>query len=119
MKKVLIDVEINTNDVVKKMKLKGIFDVKRNILTYDEEDGTKVKLDINENKLERENDEILMILTFSLTCSNEGLIILKENKQNIRLNLLTHLIDLTEYFYHVCYEIEGSQKIDYKIAITK
>jgi hypothetical protein len=91
MSKVKIRVSIQTIEGKQIYETMALFH--DNILKYQEEDNTMVKLNLEKNDLTRENNNLKMYYHFDLSQETEGIIEIKEYQKEIRVKIKTERLE--------------------------
>lgn len=115
---VLLKTFIKNKEKTQKQIVKGILNLKTNILIYN--DTTSInKIDLSNNILDRENDEIKIILPFKL--NEEVNALFYEKRKNIQLNMKIYTKSLTKThdIFRVKYSIENNDEFEYYIEVIK
>lgn len=85
-----------------------------NVLTYNE-NGIKVKLDINKNYLHRESDIFIMDYSFNVGEETINNIYMKEMDKNIEIPIYTVSISKKIDTFEVIYRLEDDKEIKYTV----
>lgn len=98
----------------------GTINKEKNTITYFEEDElkTKVMFNYNENKLIRENKEMVMTYSFINKKRTNGTIEIKELNQTVNLQILTKELNIKNYDLEVKYKVEEDSFL-YKVEVEK
>lgn len=92
--------------------------IEKGIITYQENNGTYVYLDINRHELVRENNDMLMKYVFIENEETKGKIFVKELNQEIELEIKTTKIEKEDDKYKVEY-IVGNDTFTYEVKYSE
>lgn len=104
MPKIKALIRIKNDDVVEELKTTII--IQDNKLKYKEKDNTTMIIDLKNDKMTRENNNLKMEFSFSLSHKTKGIIYLKDMNQTLNVEIKTKSLEKTNNDIEIEYEIE-------------
>lgn len=111
MPKINVKVTVTTPEERIENKYKAIFYPESREIIYQEEDGTKTKVNLVKAKLRRDNSKLEMEYFFDLKKKTEGTIYVKELQKKLMVKISTKKLKITNDSMEIQYKVE---KEDYK-----
>lgn len=119
MEKIMLKIELNSKYNSTIFETTGIIDKKNNILIYDDNERTKTSLNLERNFLMRENSIMKSNVQFNENKSSYLSIYLKEESQNLDINIFTKSIVKNDEFIEFIYLVNDVEQFTYKIQFIK
>lgn len=118
MKKKKLNIVLITNNEVTEYNLLGEYDEDNNIIYYNENNNlvTKMKIDLKNKNLTRENKDYYLEYNFIETKETENKMILKELDKTLFIKIKTDKFELEDNKLEIIYTIlDSNEKIIYKV----
>ena len=118
MKKKKLNIILISKEEVTEYNLLGEYDEENNIIYYNENNNlvTKMKLDLKNKELTRENKDYYLEYKFIENEETENKMVLKELDKNIFINIKTDKFKLEENKLEIIYTIlDSDEQVTYKV----
>lgn len=116
MPKINVKITLTTADKVIEKIYNAIFHPTEQEVIYQEEDKTKVKINLKEMKLRRENKELWMEYTFEQKKTTIGIIKIKQINKEIMLKIKTKKISKKNKNIKIEYQLED-ENYQYELEV--
>ena len=116
MPKITIKVTLITPETTDEKTYNAIYHPEENSIIYKEEDKTTTKVSLNEKRLRRENEELLMEYLFSEEKNTKGIVTVKSLNKTLELNLKAKKINQVEKNIQINYLLENHE-YKYKLQV--
>ena len=109
MPKITIKVTLITPETTDEKTYNAIYHPEENSIIYKEEDKTTTKVSLNEKRLRRENEELLMEYLFSEEKNTKGIVTVKSLNKTLELNLKAKKINRVDKNVEINYVLENDE----------
>ena len=116
MPKITIKVTLTTPEKTIKGTYNAIFHPEENSIVYKDQDNTTTKINLNEKKLRRENEDLFMEYLFEENKKTKGIVTVKTLKKTLELILNTKKIHQENQNIEINYILENDE-YKYKLEV--
>lgn len=116
MPKITIKVTLITPELTDEKTYNAIYHPEENSIIYKEEDKTTTKVSLNEKRLRRENEELLMEYLFAEEKNTKGIVTVKSLNKTLELNLKAKKINQVDKNIEIHYVLEN-EEYKYKLEV--
>lgn len=116
MPKIMIKVTLITPELTDEKTYNAIYHPKENSIIYKEEDNTTTKVSLNEKKLRRENEELLMEYLFDEKNKSKGIVTVKSLNKTLKLNIEVKKTNQVNKNIEIDYVLENDE-YKYKLEV--